>query len=99
MHNRKVFIKPSTGYQLALVEVDIDPDAERIIIIDRTNMATLALSTRPLSGILRVVLPHKYAIEHNCIVGIIDDSGKYNCWFMDGVKAQSIDLNVMGIHK
>jgi hypothetical protein len=80
---------------MGLVECDADQAAARLVIIDRTTM--LALTNRMTDGkpIIKKLVPIIYANTNNLMVGILDDSGVYNAAFIDGVKAQIVDANVV----
>jgi uncharacterized membrane protein (Fun14 family) len=80
---------------MGLIECDTDLAAARLVIIDRTTM--LALTNRMTDGksIIKKLVPITYTNTNNIMVGILDDSGTYNATFVDGVKAQLVDANVV----
>lgn len=80
---------PSTLPQ-ALFEVDIDPLAERLMVIDRINLETL-IHCKVTSGVRKFILPMKYTTTNNLLVLILDDDEEYNAAAIDGVKLQIID--------
>lgn len=75
----------------ALLELDMDPAAERYIIIDRRSLLPLYSGVRPPLGIAKVLLPQELATAPYCLVGIVDDNGVYNAKFVDGVQLQLVD--------
>lgn len=75
----------------ALLELDMDPAAERFTIIDRRSLLPLFSGVRPTTGIAKVLLPLELATANHCLVGIIDDNGVYNAKFVDGVQLQLVD--------
>jgi hypothetical protein len=80
-----------------MIEVDVDSDAERVMIIDRTTGALLYHSFTNSSGFFKKVVPLKYSLANNIMVGILDDDGVYNCAFIDGVRAESVDANTINM--
>lgn len=75
----------------ALLELDMDPAAERFLVIDRRSLVPIHSGIRPQSGITKVLLPQELATAPYCLVGIIDNNGAYNAKFKDGVQLQLVD--------
>lgn len=75
----------------ALIQVDMDVSAERLVIQHRNTLEVLQHVVRPPSGILKVIVPMTYATSDNLLIGIMDDSGEYDCKFTDGVRAEIVD--------
>jgi hypothetical protein len=84
------------GTVQALVIVDTDPDAERIVIIDRNTTVSVA-NIKIVRNVMKVRVPLTYLSANNLIVGILDDDGQYGAKFVDGVKAEAIDPKVTTI--
>ncbi|MGX9460628.1 hypothetical protein ACWXWU_05215 [Shewanella sp. A14] len=76
----------------AILNVDVDIDAERLVVLDRVYLTTL-VNKQIAASTFKIMLPSKYMIDSNLLVGIIDDDGEYNCQFIDGVSAEVIDGN------
>lgn len=76
---------------IALIEVDVDANANRLVIMERLSLAILA--NMPVGGgnHVKLVLPEKYAVTEMMLVGIMDDDGAYDCKFTDGVLGQLVD--------
>ncbi|MEL4361555.1 hypothetical protein [Shewanella algae] len=77
----------SSSVEVGLIEVDTDPSAERIIAIDRVSGQLLFAVNRPPSGIVKQIVPVKYAFRNQIIVGIFDDSEQYAAKTVDGAQA------------
>lgn len=90
-----IVVKSTAIRSLALFELDMDADAERFILIDRRSFLNVYAGIRPISNILKVLLPQDFAMGHHLIVGIVDDHGVYDCKFMDGVMLQLVDANTV----
>jgi len=45
--------------------------------------------------LLKLIVPLRFATSSNLLVGILDDTRVYNSRFVDGVKAQIVDGNVI----
>ncbi|MCT7942377.1 hypothetical protein [Shewanella holmiensis] len=82
---------------LGLISVDMDLDAERIIIMDRISGSILNNTLRPQSGISKTIVSKNYTTLNNIIVGIVDDNMTYNCKFIDGIQAELVDANTVDI--
>lgn len=77
----------------AMVEIDIDPEAERYVVADRKSMSVLWHGVRPSVGNAKVVVPFNYTIDNNIMVLILDDAGSptYYAAVNDKVQAQIVD--------
>lgn len=82
-------------FQGGLIVVDMDDSAERIVVLDRDNISVISVSLRPPKNIYKLVVPQIYTTKNNLIIGILDDNGVYDCKFLDGVKAELVDLNTV----
>lgn len=78
----------------SLLEIDMDPAAEKFIVIDRRSFAVTYVGTRPALGVAKVILPSMYATAHYLIVGIVDNDQVYIAEFQDGIKLQVVDVNI-----
>ena len=81
----------------ALLDLDMDTNAERFTVINRRSLIPIYSGIRPPSSRAKVLLPIEYATAGYCIVGIIDDSGVYNCKFVDGVQLQLVDATTVNM--
>lgn len=82
-------------FNAALITVDVDGSADRIVVMGRDDISIIAVVIKPASNTLKLVVPQIYATKNGLIVGIVDDNGVYDCKFSDGVKADSVDLNTV----
>lgn len=79
------------------VSIDADPDAERVLIIDRNTADVLYNFKYQSNKQLTFIVPMGNHINNNLLVGILDDNRVYNTKFVDGVKAELIDGNTVNI--
>jgi|TARA_R110002124_G_C8902760_1_gene509950 hypothetical protein len=87
--------KPEFDYQL-MVEVDVDPLAERCVIMSRDKLEILGVTSQ-VSASTRFRLPMQYASTDNIMVLILDKTREYNAAILDGVTAEIIDANLVKI--
>lgn len=83
-----------------LVEIDIDPAAERYIVLDRRNMALIYTGFKPESGNARLIVPLQYTLDNNLIVLILDDAGSpsYYVTGNDKVQAALVDARTVTLN-
>ncbi|MCH1926858.1 hypothetical protein L9G74_19125 [Shewanella sp. C32] len=89
--------KPVVGLSAGLIEVDMDENAEYCFALDRITGKTVMAMIRPPAGIVRFLVPTKYALSPSLIVGIVDTDGSYNVKAVDGIAAQLVDGNTITI--
>lgn len=82
-------LQPLTMF-VGLLEVDSDPLAERIVVLDRLSLTSL-VNSKLDGGIFKVILPFEYTTKNNLLVGILDSDMEFNATFLDGVRLQVID--------
>lgn len=89
----------SKGFVLnqALLTIDADPDAERVLIMSRDTGDTFYSFTYQSNKQLKFIVPFNYSINADLLVGILDDNRTYNTRFIDGVQAEVIDGNTVNI--
>lgn len=90
-----LLFKPTKGadnLNMGLLSIDIDPNASRIMIIDRTTGLVMRYMEVPPSKVLKCVFNYKYTITNNIIVGIIDLNNVYQFQTVDGIKLEPIVL-------
>ncbi len=80
-----------------VVAIDSDPDAERVIIMDRNTSEVYHNFNYQSNKQLTFIVPMGNQINSNLLVGILDDNRTYNAKFVDGVKAELIDGNTVNI--
>ena len=89
--------KGADSLNVGLLNVDIDPNATRLLIVDRTTGLTMRYMEVPPSKILKCVFDYKYTLSNNIIVGIIDLNNVYQLKTVDGIKLEPAvlgDLNI-----
>lgn len=82
-----------------MLEVDTDTNAERIAVFNRVTMARLYNMKVAANGVIQLRVPLAHTENNTLLVGIVDDDGVYNCKFVDGVKAQLVDGNVLSMKR
>ncbi|MCU8106064.1 hypothetical protein L5M38_16185 [Shewanella sp. SM101] len=89
----------SKGFVLnqALLTIDADPDAERVLIMSRDTGDIFYNFTYQSNKQLKFIVPFNYSINADLLVGILDDNRTYNTRFIDGVQAEVIDGNTVNI--
>ncbi|MCS6153680.1 hypothetical protein G3465_12325 [Shewanella baltica] len=75
-----------SAYQ-AIVTVDVDPDANRVIILNRMDLKQFA-NKEIHTPVVKLRVPVEFIIDNNLIVGILDDNGVYDCKIVDGIRAE-----------
>ncbi len=92
---RDIVLFQSGVYQ-AVVNVDVDIDAERVVILDRRSVISLG-NQKVFTSNMMIRVPIEYATSNNLIVGIVDDDNIFAGKFIDGVNAELIDPKVTTI--
>lgn len=88
-----VIVKAETSMR-AVITVDADANAERVIIMSRQSGEVYHMF-KLTDKVRRFTVPYYHALESTLIVGIVDDGGEYNCAFLDGVSAENVNVNVL----
>lgn len=81
-----------------LVEIDIDTDAERYLIMDRRTLMVLMHAPVPADHIARVIVPFEHTNKHDLMVMILDDGDDYNMAGNDKVQAQLVDARTVTLN-
>ncbi|MCU8004172.1 hypothetical protein L5M38_02620 [Shewanella sp. SM101] len=84
-------------YDQAMIAIDADPDAERVIVMARDTGEVFHNFTYQSNKQLKFIVPLIYSVNADLLVGILDDNRTYNTKFVDGVKAELIDGNTVNI--
>lgn len=87
--------KVLTNHFLGLLELDLDPLAERILLIDRSTLKPIYANIRGSLPILKIILPLKYTIGNNILICVLDDDRIFDSEFIDGVNAVITDGNTV----
>lgn len=91
-----IFKRDSVVYSrfISFLQIDIDENAERLVVIDRKTFKLIIAGVIPPSTIGKYQTPMKYANANDLIVAIIDDDGQYNIKAVDGVKTEILSTPV-----
>lgn len=89
-------LKPPLVNQ-AVLSIDADPDAERVLIMARDTGEVFHNFKYQSNKQLKFIVPLNYSVNADLLVGILDDNRVYNTKFVDGVKAELIDGNTVNI--
>tara|TARA_R110002033_G_scaffold138731_1_gene177718 strand:- start:2213 stop:2512 length:300 start_codon:yes stop_codon:yes gene_type:complete len=73
---------------MAVLEVDVDSNAERVVVAHRVTLKTYAASNIPPLGVVRFRLPMTFATSDELIVIIFDTDRVYNASVLDGVRCE-----------
>lgn len=84
-------------YQQAVLDVDIDNAAEKLIVMNRlTCEVYYAFNCRDVKKI-KFVLPVEHLNNNLLLVGILDNNLTYNAKFLDAIKAEVINGRTVNI--
>lgn len=101
MNGMSKVIKPivSKGFILnqAMLSIDADPDAERVLIMDRATGEVFHNFVYQTNKQIKFIVPLIYRINADLLIGILDDGRVYNAKFVDGVQAELIDGNTVNM--
>ena len=81
-----------TDIPASTLNIDLDPNAERLLILDRSNASRLFYG-KVNSDFVKVTLPAKFSIDPLLTCIILDDDLAYTGAILDGVIAETIDLS------
>ncbi|PKM17406.1 MAG: hypothetical protein CVV11_19805 [Gammaproteobacteria bacterium HGW-Gammaproteobacteria-15] len=84
---------------MGLIEVDIDPLAERYIVMDRANLSVLWHGVPP-EGNAKIRVPLNYTFDYNLMVLVIDDAGSpaYYVTGNDKMQAALVDARTVTLN-
>lgn len=89
---RSILTSPKNPRFAAFLEVDTDPNSERIQVFDRKN-ADLKHHQRTLGGVIKAILPLKYSINPDLMCTLLDDDNEFNGAIIDNVQCIHVELN------
>lgn len=93
----EIIVAKDRTYNQAMVAVDADPDAERVLIMARDTGEVFHNFKYQSNKQLQFIVPLNYSVNADLLVGILDDNRVYNTKFVDGRKAELIDGNTVNI--
>lgn len=92
--------QPTTPLNAGLIELDIDPAAERYIVMDRVNLTVLWHGLPPATGNAKIRVPLNYTVDNNIMALILDDAGSpsYYVTGNDKVQAELVDARTVQLN-
>ncbi|CAM3896548.1 hypothetical protein [Rheinheimera salexigens] len=83
-----------------LIELDIDPEADRYSILDRNTMSLVYTNFKPVAGNVKIIVPLEYTTNHNLMALILDDSGTPMHYVTgnDKIQAQLVDARTVTLN-
>lgn len=78
----------------ALVTIDADANAERVIIMDRQT-SEVYHNLKLVTQIQTFVVPYHHVMNNTLLIGILDDNAAYDCKFADGIQAENVNVNAL----
>lgn len=81
-----------TAIPAAKLNIGLDPDAERLIILDRESAKRLYYC-KVSAPFIEIILPAKYGVDPLLTCIILDDNLAYTGGILDGVVAEITDLS------
>jgi hypothetical protein len=83
-----------------MLENNIDPAAERYIVMDRLNLSVIWHGVKPASGNAKIIVPLEYTIGHNLMALILDDTGTPMHYVTgnDKIQAQLVDARMVTLN-
>lgn len=93
MHKLGPQIVKSAVVRRSRLVLDTDPNAERIMVINRVTGQLIDHAFKPTLNIYTGYYRHSLALAGNVVVMILDDDKEYNAFAIDGVKLESVNVN------
>lgn len=92
--------KSSVPVVRGLFETDIDPAAERYIVMDRLSLTVFWHGLKPTEGNAKIIVPLEYTTNFNLMVLNIDDFGtpSYFVAGNDKVQAELVDARLVALN-
>ena len=82
-------VRDTSAHNMAMVELDLDPAAERYAALDRRSLMPFFVGPAP-TGNAKIRVPIQYTIDHNLMVLILDDSGEPSYYVSGNDKHQAM---------
>lgn len=73
--------------------LDVDPNAERLMVINRATGQLVDHAFKPEENIYTGYYRHSFALERNITVTIFDDNREYNAYTIDGIQLETVNVN------
>lgn len=91
------YVGIATEVPVGLLEIDADPEAERVIVLDRITMLVVLQRFCRAGEILKAVLPDQYTNANQLAVVMLDDTGVFNAVVDDHVKLEKADARTVNL--
>ncbi|MEH6734031.1 MAG: hypothetical protein V7690_05245 [Shewanella sp.] len=75
---------------IAVLNVDVDTDAERLVLLNRNPIFVHSTIDISDSNLVKVRVPMNYATSGELLLILLDDDFNFNAVIADGVKAEII---------
>jgi len=92
-------VKPakSSVYHQAVVDIKVDNNAERLIVMNRLTCEIYYVFNCKQVKNIKLITPLEHATNNLLLVGILDNDLNYNAKFLDGRQADLINGNQVTI--
>lgn len=87
----------ATPLQRGLLEIDIDPEAERYCVQSRKNGMVFHMGVKPSTNIATVIVPVEFVGNNSLQVIIYDETGTYNAAIIDKVQPELVDAKTVTV--
>lgn len=94
-----MFEQPNTtSLQRGLLEIDIDPLAERYAVQSRLDGFLYWMGPKPADNIAKLIVPLEFVGSNDLQVIIYDDSGIYNAAIVDKVQPDLVNAKTVTLN-
>lgn len=89
----------TSAHNMGVVELDLDPAAERYAVLDRRSLMPFFVGAKP-TGNAKIRVPLSYTIDNNIMALILDDTGSpsYYVTGNDKVQAALVDARTVTLN-
>jgi len=91
------YVGLATEVPVGLLEIDADPAAERVFVIDRIAMTVLFHQFCKADEIVKAVLPDQYTNVNQLTIVMVDDNGVFNAAVEDLHKLEKVDARTVNL--
>lgn len=88
----------STSLLRGLIEIDIDPLAERYCVQSRLDGLIYVMGVKPSNNIARIIVPVSFTTANDLQVIIYDESGVYNAAIIDKVQPDLVNAKLITLN-
>lgn len=92
-------VRDTSDHNMAMVELDLDPAAERYAVLDRRSLMPFFVGPTP-AGNAKIRVPLSYTVDNNIMAFILDDTGSpsYYVTGNDKVQAALVDARTVTLN-